>query len=117
MPSNDGLGVRCAEVSLPRVWGDERPLACYARALLYAVLGPPLVLSYRREGRLATLEFALDFGDALLQVLLELDTSLDGLHTVHDGRVVIAVEELCCRLVGDVGELLHEIHHHLSWKG
>lgn len=103
MPSDDGLGVRRAEVSLPRVWGDERPLACYARALLYAVLGPPLVLSYRREGRLATLELTLDFGDALLQVLLELNTSLDGLHAMHDGRMVIAVEELCCGLVGDVG--------------
>ena len=99
--------MRCAEVSLPRVWGDERPLACYARALLYALLGPPLVLGYRREGRLAALEFALDFGDALLQVLLKLDTSLDGLHAMHDGRVVIAVEELGRSLVGEVGELLH----------
>ena len=75
---------------------------------------PPLVLGYRREGRLATLEFALDFSDALLQVLLELDTSLDGLHSMHDGCVVIPVEELCRGLVGDIGELREDVR---SWSG
>ena len=103
MSSDDGLGVRCVDVSLPRVWGNERPLACYARILCCVVLETSLVLGYRREGRLAPLELALNLSDMLLQILLELDTSLDGLHAVHDGRMVIAVEELCCGLVGDVG--------------
>ena len=46
-----------------------------------------------------------------------MDAPFDGFATVHDGRVVAAIEELGDGVVRSAGVLLHEVHRHLAGKG
>ena len=59
-------------------------------------------------------ELGLDLGDTRPKLGFVLDAPLDGLHPVHDGGVVTAVEELSDGLVGGTGVLLDEVHHDLT---
>lgn len=59
-------------------------------------------------------ELGLNLGDTRPKLGLVLDAPLDGLHPVHDGGVVTAVEELSDGLVGGTGVLLDEVHHDLT---
>ena len=59
-------------------------------------------------------ELGLDLGDTRPKFGFVLDAPFDGLHPVHDGGVVTAVEELSDSLVGGTGVLLDEVHHDLT---
>lgn len=62
-------------------------------------------------------ELLLDLLDTCFERRLNTDAPFDGLAAVHDGRVVVAVQQLGDRIVGRVGVLLHEVHRDLAREG
>ena len=62
-------------------------------------------------------ELLLDLLDACFERRLDCDASFDGLAAVHDGCVVVAIEQLRNHVVRGAGVLLDQVHYYLTGQG
>ena len=62
-------------------------------------------------------ELLLDLLDTCFERRLDTDAPFDGLAAVHDGRVVVALEQLRYHIVRGTGVLLDQVHRYLTGEG